>query len=473
MAEKQTDEQVAKTVLSGIVYPQSIEAEEALIGLVLADGAQINSAVMERLQPDDFFIVAHGWIFQAMLDVQAAGQEVDVVSVSDLLQQRGQLADLGGFYALSKLGQHSMGLHFNAAPLARLVRQKAEKRRILSYLSDTANQVFASDGTAYQDWNGAVERLLELRPFTSDDDLLLGEDAIDYYERSVEYDRHNPLWYPLPWKAFEDIAPVYKPGDIVVIAGPEGSGKSAMAFNMGQYYAEKMKARVLCVFTEMDMENVLARQAAGNSKLAYRRLLTPEVLTNNEVIELYRTGERMKEWARRIDYWECGATSAKELVAGMKRMVDRYGTQVIIIDGFNDLTFDIPRGQTKPDVVHNFMAYLETFARDNNVLVIGTVQLNRQGDALGSGAYKRKSALYLRIDVQETETEESITYDGTEYRAMPGQSSLYPKVIIEKNRRGPSGQSISLVFLGAAFRWIDMPGRAFDDKPGELILGGF
>lgn len=472
MAEKQTAEQVAKNVLSGIIYPQSVEAEEALIGLILADGAQINGAVMERLQPGDFFIVAHGWVFQAMLDLHTAGEDVDLVSVSDMLQQRGQLEDLGGFYALSKLGQHSMGLHFNAAPLARLVRQKAEKRRILSYLSETARQVFASDGTAYQDWNGAVEQLLELRPFTSDDDLLLGEDAIAFYERAVEYDRHNPAWYPLPWKAFEDDAPVYKPGDIVVIAGPEGSGKSAMAFNMAQDYAVN-GARVLCVFTEMDMENVLARQAAGNSKLSYRRLLTPEVLTNNEVIELYRTGERIQDWVRRIDYWECGATSAKELVAGMKRMVDRYGTQVIVIDGFNDLTFDIPRGQNKADVVHNFMAYLETFARDNNVFVVGTVQLNREGEALGSGAYKRKAALYLRIDTDKAETDESITYGGVEYRALPGQNTLRPFVVIEKNRRGPSGRKIPMVFLGAAFRWIDMPGRVFDDEPNELDLGGY
>jgi len=476
----QTREKIARQVLGATSdridgAPSDIEAEEALIGQLLTDGSQLNTAILERLGADDFFIIAYGWVFGAMLDLHSEGLAVDLLTVTDRLRVRDQLKDIAfqgytGLLALQQLADHSAGF-WGVAAYARLVRQKAEERRLLKALNETATDVFRGERSAYEKWSAALERVIAARPHLEGDDLLLGADAIDYYERAVEQDRHNPVWYPLPWKAFEQDAPVYKPGDIIVITGPEGSGKSAMAFNMAQFYAEYVKAKVFCLFTEMDLKNVLARQVSGNSVLSYWRLLTPEVLENNEVIELYRTGERLREWVPRVAYAETGATSAKELVAYIKRVVDTFGAQVIVIDGANDLTYNIPPGHTKADVIHNFMAYLETFARENNLLVIVTVQLNREGDALGSGAYKRKASLYLKIEMDKAIAEESIVYQGMTYKVLPGQNSMNCLVKIEKNRRGPTGRKLPLVFLGPDFRWVDRPG--WEDGPAELDLEGY
>jgi replicative DNA helicase len=480
MSKPDTRENIARKVLGAAPdgigsAPSDIEAEEALLGQLLVDGSQLNAAILERLGPDDFFIIAYGWVFDAMLSLHSEGLAVDTLTIADRLRVRDQLKEIvyqayTGPLALQQLAENSLG-HWGVRAYARLIRQKAEERRLLAALDETATDVFRGERTAYEKWGAALERLIAVRPHVEGEALLIGADAIDYYERAVERDRHNPVWYPLPWKAFEQDAPVYKPGDVVVIAGPEGSGKSAMAFNMAQFYAEHLRSKVFCLFTEMDMQNVLSRQVAANSVLSYRRLLTPEDLENSEVIELYRTGERLREWVPQMAYAETGAISAKELVAHIKRVVDTFGVQVVVIDGFNDLTYNIPHGQTQAGVIHNFMAYLETFARENELFVIGTVQLNRDGDALGSGAYKRKASLYLKIEMEMAITEESLTYQGVTYKVLPGQNSMKTLVKIEKNRRGPTGRKLPLWYLGADFRWIDPP--SWDEAPFEIDLEGF
>lgn len=451
------EQDVKQRMGQAIAMPQNTDAEEGLLGALLSDPSALGAVVLTGVTADDFYIVRHGWLFKALVDLRHENEPLDIANIGDLLQRRGQLEEFGGRAELTRLIMDTLPFY---APVtyAKLVRRYGEERRLLEFHRAQAQAMLNDQETGVEaKWQQAMDALLQLRPKGDTDDVLMGRDSVTWYDRQTTADAANPVWFPLPWASFEEVAPVYRPGDIIIIAGPEGSGKSAMAFNMAQYYAEELGAQVLAVFTEMDKTNVLARRMAANSKLVYRKLLTPEVLTNNEWAEFHRADQRIAEWAPRVDYWECGATDAKTFIAGVRSVVDHNGTQVVIIDGMNDLLFEPPRGSTKADAIHNFMAYLETFAREHNLLVVGTVQLNRQGDALGSGAYKRKAALYMRIDVKEAEAEESLVVEGTEYRVLPGQHSMYRKAVVEKNRRGVSGPAVKLAFLGARFLWVDAP----------------
>ncbi|MFA5379240.1 MAG: DnaB-like helicase N-terminal domain-containing protein [Dehalococcoidia bacterium] len=475
MSEQRTETQIC-TQPTYIVAPQSVEAEEALLGSLLVDYSQLGAVVLERLQPDDFYITRHSWIYQTTLDLHHESQEIDPITIAERLSRDGKLDECGGLLYLQELAEHAITL-INPRTYAVIIRQRAEERRLLGYLSVTASEIFSNAGfSPLEKWNNAVEQLISLRPYGKNDDILLGRDSIAYYDALVEEERANPVWYPLAWETYEEAAPVYKPGDIVIIAGPEGSGKSAKLFNLVQFYADDMKARVLAIFTEMDKANILARRKATNSLLPYRKLLTPDSLTHNEMAEFHRVDIELDKWVSRVNYWECGATSARELLAEIKNQVEKYGIQIVCIDGLNDLTFNVPKGQTKADAIQSFMAHLETFARENKLFIIGTVQLNREGEALMSGAYKRKAALYLRLHVPKTDAGDSLVYEGIEYRAMPGSDSLYRYVEIEKNRRGPSGMKIKLIYLGARFKWIDPLPTLTDVVNGTVPLnlgGGF
>lgn len=457
-------------------------AEEQLIAALLLDGTQVNAAVLQHLAPEHFWHTHFGWAYDAMLTVRATGETSDYTGVIDELTRRGQYDEFGGWAEMNRL----LSLYFSASlasvrNLARVVRQYAERRALLKWCSDVATRVYNDlEAEPVAVWSEAMDALTHQRPHTGNNDLLLGRDSIAYYDRLIDEACANPVWYPTPWKALESCAPVYKPGDILVIAGPEGSGKSAMALNWAQFYAEKMGHRVLYIHTEMDKENVLARRKVANSKLSYSKLLTPDEMTDQEIAEFHRADEGISKWADNLDTWEAGAIQAREMLSHIKLHVDRFGLQVVVIDGLNDLDYTVPKSSTLSQTIRTFMSHLETFARANNLLVLATAQLNREGEEYGSSAYKQKAALLLRIEVETAQSPQSMSFQGITYGCEAGENGLFRKVLVSKNRRGKSGQKVNLAFLGARFLWVDVPaGHNITDAmniansaPAPLMLGG-
>lgn len=451
-------------------------AEETLIAELLMDGTQVNAAVLQRLEPEHFWTTRYGWAYDAMLDIRARGETPDYANVADELTRRGQFEDFGGMSEVLRLIDYTRVAIAGVKSLARVVRQYAERRAILQYCSDVATRLYSDLETEpVAVWSEAMETLTRLRPYTGSDDLLLGRDSIAYYDRLITQESQNPVWYPTPWKAFKDCAPAYKPGDIIVIAGPEGSGKSAMALNWAQFYAEKLGHRVLYVHTEMDKGNVLARRKVANSKLPYSKLMKPDEMTDQQWAEFHRADERIAPWVNNLDIWEAGAIHARELLSGIKAHVDNYGLQVVVIDGLNDVEFNVPKSSTVSQSIRSFMAHFETFAQVNNLLVLTTVQLNREGQEYGSSAYRQKAALLLTIEVERAQAPQEISYEGTTYGCETGEYALYRPVAIAKNRRGPSGAKPQLAFIGARYLWVDPPqGTNITDAldaPAPLDLG--
>lgn len=456
------------------------EAEEALLAELVYFGDRIHEAVAERLQPEHFFVVRHAWVYDVMLCLRARGADIDYNAVIDEMQRRRvrtsppstMLDEFGGRAELTKLlaMYDTLGVS-SVRSLARIIRQYAERRALLDFCSRVAKRVYEADGEPIALWSDAMSALTRLRPHTGVDDLLLGRDSIAVYDKIVEDERENPVWYPPPWRALRDACPASKPGDIVIIAGPEGSGKSAMAFNWAQFYAEAMDCRVLYIHTEMDKANVLARRKAANSRLPYSKLVTPDELTDADMVEFHRADERIARWAHNLDMWEAGAIQARELLTRVQAHVDEHGTKVVVIDGLNDIDFQVPRTSTLSQATHSFMAYLETFARQNGLLIIGTVQLNREGKEYGSSAFRQKASLLLAIKVEAAQSPQGMSFQGITYGCETGEPGLFRKVRVEKNRRGKSGQDITLAFLGARFLWVDPPGKGGESQPAPLDLG--
>jgi len=456
-------------------------SEETLIAALLVDGTQVGAAVLEKLEPGHFWHTFYEWIFAAMLTLRERGEDVDYASVVAELTRCGQLKNESEILQIIGITQSGLQGIAGVRGLARRVRKVAERRALLQFCSEVATRVQNDlEAEPVLLWSEAMDALTQQRPFTGNNDLLLGSASVDYYERHLDYERENPVWYPSPWKALADAAPVHKPGDIIVIAGPEGSGKSAMALNWAQFYAARLGHRVLYAFTEMDKANVLARRAVMNSHLSYARLLTPDELSADEMAALARADDDIRQWAHKLDLWEAGAIQARELLNRIKQHVDAYGTQVVIIDGLNDLGFHIPKSGTLAQATRDFMAHLETFARDNNLLIVATAQLNREGQEYGSSAYRQKAALLLRIEAEKAQMPESVSYQGVTYGCQAGEYPVFRNVVISKNRRGKSGHKARLAFIGARFLWIDPPpGTNITDAldaalaaPASLDLGG-
>jgi replicative DNA helicase len=86
------------------VPPQSLEAEESVLGGVLLENGALDR-VVELLKPDDFYRSTHRKIFRAMLELAERSEPVDLITLSETLKASGELPDVGGTSYLAELAE--------------------------------------------------------------------------------------------------------------------------------------------------------------------------------------------------------------------------------------------------------------------------------------------------------------------------------------------------------------------------------
>ena len=82
--------------------PNSLEAERSVLGAMLLDNEALD-AMIEQLQPEDFYLTAHNYIFAAMRDTRMAGDAVDLITLNNALERSGKLEASGGIIYLTEL----------------------------------------------------------------------------------------------------------------------------------------------------------------------------------------------------------------------------------------------------------------------------------------------------------------------------------------------------------------------------------
>ncbi len=129
--------------MAKIIPIQSVEAEQAVLGAILVRPEALDP-IMSLLEPGDFYRQAHVQIFQAMMDLQVIGRPVDLVTVTVLLRERGQLDQVGGPAFLGDLSEQS-GFATNAMYYAEKVREKSQRRKLKGIAKEISDNSESAD----------------------------------------------------------------------------------------------------------------------------------------------------------------------------------------------------------------------------------------------------------------------------------------------------------------------------------------
>src|SRR3954469_17422673 len=111
------------------VPPQNLEAEESVLGAMMLSPGAIG-AVSEILDAGDFYRESHAKIYRSALGVYAKGEAVDAITLTDQLEERGELDDVGGRVRLHELAA-LVPATANAAHYAKIVRETATLRGLI------------------------------------------------------------------------------------------------------------------------------------------------------------------------------------------------------------------------------------------------------------------------------------------------------------------------------------------------------
>src|SRR5260221_3620719 len=225
--------QLAPVASNATVPPQNLEAEESVLGAMMISPGAIG-AVSEIVDASDFYRESHAKVYRAALALYAKGEPVDAITLTDMLEERSELEDVGGRVRLHELAA-LVPASANAAHYARIVRETATLRGLIRAGGEISRLGWDRPGEAGDLVDQAESIIFDLSQqrvtgeFTHIDQLLKEsfERITQLYEAGVDV-----TGTPSGYRDIDRLTSGFQPGNLIIIAARPSMGKSALALCM-------------------------------------------------------------------------------------------------------------------------------------------------------------------------------------------------------------------------------------------------
>jgi len=422
------------------VVPQSREAEEAVLGSILIN-PEAYYDVAEFLQSADFYIHRHRWIWDTFVRLHESRTPIDFLTVTEELDQQGQLAEVGGpAYLTSLINNVPSALH--ASSYGRIVEQAAVRRNMLEAANKIAKLAYDEEvglETVMDDAEKAVFGVSERR-MTRDLEPIQ-EVLSDYYDRIGELAARPDEIHGVP-TGFIDLDKLLsglQPSDLLIVAGRPGMGKTGLALSIAKNAAQTHKKHVAIFSLEMSNEQLVQRLISQETGIDSQRLRTGK-LEEHEWPLFTHAIEVMSD--TRIFLDDTPAITPLQLRTKCRRLHLEYRLDLIIVDYLQLMSGDT-RNDNRVQEVSYISRNLKILARELNVPVLAAAQLSR---AVEQRADKRPVLSDLRESGSLEQDADIVMfiYRPEVYEEDPAKQNI-AEIIVSKHRNGPVG-SVQLIF---------------------------
>jgi replicative DNA helicase len=359
----------------GRVPPHDLDAETSVLGSILLDPLSI-AKVLQFLHPEDFYRENNGQVYRAALDLFAAGEPIDNVTLAAQLQTMGMLDRIGGRTQLASM-QSAVPTSANIEYYGRIIKEKAYKRRLISAGANIA-------GFGYDDGVEAEEAINQAQS------LVFGvADDRDQRELSKLYDLLGPamerislqmesgqgvVGVPSGFHDLDRMTGGFKDSDLIIVAGRPSMGKTSFALNVGLYAALERKKSIAIFSLEMSKEQLTERLLTEQAQIDAQRLHRG-LLSEAEFDRVSNALGPLGEASIYIDDTPVMDELTLQLKARQAKM--RHGIDMIIVD-YLQLMHGRSRGDdNRVQEVSSISRALKGLARELRIPVLAISQLSR------------------------------------------------------------------------------------------------
>ena len=255
--------------------PQSIEAEQSVLGALLIDKDAVIE-VADFLRPEDYYRGHHGTIYSAVLDLYERREPVDLVTVSEVLERRGQLDAVGGSAYLTSL-INLTPTAVNSVHYGRIVERKAVLRNLISAAGRIAgigyedgSDVAESVDRAEQELFAVSQKRVEAGFSPLKSLLHAAYDRLDYLHQH----KGEISGVRTGFKDLDTLTTGLQKSDLVIIAARPSIGKTSLALNIAEHAAVR-EGRTVGIFSlEMSKEQLVLRLLSSVANIDSQRLRT-------------------------------------------------------------------------------------------------------------------------------------------------------------------------------------------------------
>ena len=310
--------------------PQNIEAEQSVLGSILIDRDAI-TRVASFLQPADFYRQQHRTIFTAALDLFERREPADLVTLTDELQRRERLDEVGGAAYLSSLTA-LVPTAVHVEYYGRIVERCAMLRRLIQASGQIAALAYGSADAeeAVDQAEAILFQLTQRRRFQ--EFLPLKTILEEYFDQidSISQHRGQTLGVPTGFRDLDALTGGLQRSDLVIVAARPSMGKTSLALNIAQNAAAPPHNVPVAVFSlEMSKEQLVQRLICTEARIDSHRLRRG-VIDDEELQQIAKAIGRLSEVPVYID--DTAGIPIMELRTKARRLQAEHNIGLILVD---------------------------------------------------------------------------------------------------------------------------------------------
>lgn len=436
---------------------QNLFVEQAVLAGIIIDGSNWDN-VADKLTVNHFTIDAHQRIFKALSGLALKGKPIDVITVADELETSGQWIDTqnGALYYVGSIAKESTGsaniLHY----VDLLIRDETKRR-----LQNAAMQISRLPGENIE--TSEMIDKAESMLFAIQQSKVRGSgpqmmsNVLASFITSLE---ENPMAKTLA-TGFKDIDELLdggvRAGELIVLAGRPGSGKTTLGMCVAQHVACKLDKEILVFSMEMKAEALASRMVSSLGMIEAHKLRTGKLEEHDWSRLTGVIGLLSKNTIYIDDTPNLKPSELRARARRIKRQVP--GLSLIVVDYLQLMSSDT-KYENRVNEIGECSGALKSLAKELDIPVIALAQLNR--NSVKGGEIKKPTMADLR-DSGSIEQDSDVV--GLIYHnEVDGNKTGTAQIIIDKQRSGKTGE-ITLTFEGRFNRFHDYTGPAVNVVP--------
>src|SRR5579883_1761952 len=358
--------------------PQSREAERCVLGSMLRDNGVIGD-VLQIIREENFYADAHQKILNAIVTLYDRGQPVDMVLLAEMLKERQQIEDVGGYAYLAELWD-AAPTAANAEYYARIVREKAVVRHLIhastEILRDSYDQVMPADELL----ETAERKILDIAQMgITGQTYTLSQAVTEAYDRidtRQQRDQFSISGLSTGFVDLNDKTAGLQNSELIIIAARPSVGKTAFALNVTRNIVIEENQPVFFVSLEQSRIELAERLLCCQARVDSHRLRKGH-LSAEDMQKLIEAGGILRNAKLFID--DTPGQGMLRIAANARRLKLRHGIRLVVIDYLQLIEPD-NRKESRQEQVANISRRLKFLARELQIPVVALAQVNRSSE---------------------------------------------------------------------------------------------
>jgi len=434
--------------------PQNIEAEMSTLGSLMLDKDAIFK-VADFLAPRDFYKPTHGDIYDAILDLVQKREPVDIVSVTNRLQEKGKLEGVGGSSYLASL-VNTVPTASHVAHYASIVRKKRMLRDLIEASQHIAELGYKEEDDVDQIIDEAEQRIFAVARGSLKQEFQAVHMALDEaWERIEQLQKGDGALHGIPtgFPDLDNYLAGLQRSDLIVLAARPSLGKTSLALNICRNIAVDHKRAVALFSLEMSKEQLVDRLLSSEANVDLWRLRTGRL--REEENDFSRIRDAMSVLAEAPLYLDDSPSpTVMDIRAKARRFQSERDLGLVMVD-YLQLIQGRGNIESRVQEVSEISRALKAMAKELNVPVLAVSQLSRAVEMRGPSSRPKLSDLRESGSIEQDADVVMFIYREDKVRENSDKRNI-AEILIEKHRNGPTGK-IELYFNEetASFRSID------------------